>query len=102
MQREREMLGVSFRTRSLSGTDYVMAKWSREGEGGQNKREREGETGPCMAFPLSSTRNSLLQELLPHSVFTYLPLLRALSGHFLSHSDFTRTVTLSSCLPSSF
>lgn len=34
--RERKN-SVSFRTRSLSGTGYVMAKWSREGERGQNK-----------------------------------------------------------------
>lgn len=55
------MHGVSFSTQSLSGADYVMTKWTREGEGGQNKteREREGgrETRPCMAFPSSSARN---------------------------------------------
>lgn len=50
------MHGVSFRTRSLSGTDYVMAKWNREGEGGQNKTEGGRETGPFMAFPSPSAR----------------------------------------------
>lgn len=57
-----------------------------------------------MAFPSSSARNSALPGLFPRSVVCYLPLLPALSGHFLSHrlySDFTRTVTLSRCLPSS-
>lgn len=50
---ETEMLGVSSRTRSLSGADYVMAKWSRKGEGGQNNTLRERR--PCMAFPLSKS-----------------------------------------------
>lgn len=55
------MHGVSFSTRSLSGSDYVMANWSIAGEGGQNKTggEREIETGPCMAFPSSSAKNGL-------------------------------------------
>lgn len=38
--REREMHGVSSRTRSLSGTDYVMAKWSKAAGGRNKKREK--------------------------------------------------------------
>lgn len=36
------MHGASFRTRSLSGSDYVMAKWSRA-EGGRTEQEEEGD-----------------------------------------------------------
>lgn len=36
--REREMHGVS--SRSLSGTDYVMAKWSKAAGGRNKKREK--------------------------------------------------------------
>lgn len=39
-EREREMHGVSSRTRSLSGTDYVMAKWSKAAGGRNKKREK--------------------------------------------------------------
>lgn len=37
------MHGVSFSTQSLSGSDYVMANWSRAGAGGRNKTGRERE-----------------------------------------------------------
>lgn len=39
---EREMPGVSFGAWLQSGSDYVMAKKSGEGEGGQRKTKRGG------------------------------------------------------------
>ncbi len=99
-EREGEMHGVSFRTRSLSGTDYVMAKWSREGEGGQNKTDGGRERDRTI-HGLSVTVCQTLPEPFPLSNFCYLSFLPALSGQFLSdrpHSDFTRAVTLSSYL----
>lgn len=54
--REREVFGVSSRTRSLSGTDYVMAKWRREREGRRNKMRRE--TQKRAKLGLSAPQNS--------------------------------------------
>lgn len=72
-EREREKHGVSFRTRSLSETDYVMAKWSREGEGGQNKTGREGDrTMHGLSVILCQNFSLTLFSVICHFSQTYL------------------------------
>lgn len=104
-----EMHGVSFSTRSLSGSDYVMANWSRAGEGGRNKagrgRERERQDH---AWPFRRPLPNMLCRIMIHVSMdaTLLPVSKFAFSHAirdcctfpmvrLSASHFSKRVTWS-------